>query len=110
MLIHALYWLACVGGTLKCSAKWHSRISQLRNWQGVGNCQGCEFFSCQKPLGSGAKPQLPEARGSGGRAPVLGDFSIKISEYIWPIQFSACFGQNSNFKAITHQLKVFKII
>jgi len=44
--------------------------------------------------------------GSGGRAPALGDFcnfSIKITH------FYADFGQNSYFKAVTYQLKAFKI-
>jgi len=39
-------------------------------------------------------------------APTLGDFcnfSVKIT------YFYACFGQNSYFKAITHQLKAIKI-
>jgi len=30
----------------------------------------------------GQSPQLPEARGSGGRPPELGDFSIKVTYFM----------------------------
>jgi len=50
-------------------------------------------------MGGGGNPDLSEP-------PALNDFynfSIKITH------FYACFSQNSYFKAITHQLKAFKI-
>jgi len=75
-------------------------------WQGSGGrapqppeaIRGLGSKPSAQPLS--VKPQPPEARGS-----ALGDFgnfSIKIAH------FDAYFGQNSYFKAITHQLKAFE--
>jgi len=54
----------------------------------------------------GLRALPPEARRSGNGDPVLGDFCnflIKIT------YFYAYFGQDRYFKAITYQLKAFKI-
>jgi len=48
-------------------------------------------------------PSSRRQEGVGAKPLALGDFSIQITH------FYAYFGQNNYFKAITHQLKAFKI-
>jgi len=56
--------------------------------------------------GLGTEPQPPEARGSGSGAPSAGRFLQVLNKNN---AFYAYFGQNTYFKAITHQLKALKI-
>jgi len=67
----------------------------------LGVCSGDDRRPIRRRLGI----KLPAAgsKRSGAKPPALGNFSIKIT------YFYAYFCQNSYFKAISHQLKAFKI-
>jgi len=101
---------------LKVSAYDVARISQ---WGVFGGVWGAKLLAAKGHWGSGGEAslhwrlrvwrqssQLPEVKGSGDGASSAGrffNFLIKITH------FYENFGQNSYFKAITHQLKAFKI-